>query len=236
MSHFASLQAKAASALVGAALLVGSASAQAFDLSDLSLVFAEPTGTALATDDIVVNVTMSLSANALESFTFDANAGAPFALPDGVLPTEENGVPFVSYDAAYLSTWFGCSGTFTDNACPSGTTTYDFQWAQLADQMTLAPGESITFSIGSFTPNGGAAPAGHYEFFYASVAVFATGLGPNDEPLWAWTDLANTSASNSVFARDVTAVPEPGTWALMLAGLGITGAAARSARRRRQAA
>ena len=194
--------------LVVAAMVSGSAAHAAFDLSTLSLGFANPTGTALATDTIDVMLTFSLRADAGEAFTFDGTAGAPFGVPD-ILPTQatvydpvtqtSTNVDFAHYDYAYLNTWYGCSTNFSDNSCPSATTTYRFDWGDLPQALTLNPGESFTYRMGTFTPNGGAAPAGTYTFSYAALALFVQGTDADGNHIGADVNLALTTDQGVLF-------------------------------------
>lgn len=213
------------------------AHAAPFDLSQLSISFVEPTGTVLPTDTIDVYLRFSLAADAPTAFTFDGTAGAPFALGE-LLPLQApvydaqsqttTYVDFAQYTGANLGTWFGCSSSFTDDDCPSSTTTYAFEWGTLPETLTLDPGASFTYRFGTFTPNGGAAPAGTYTFTYASLAVFVYGTDIEGNSISADFDLANTTGQT--FARDVVAVPEPETYAMALAALGLVGFVARRRR------
>lgn len=219
-------------AIAVAALAASSlASADPFDLSKFSLAFTTPTGTALATDDIDVYLTLTLSAEATESFLFDGNAGAPYGIGE-LLPVQgthydENGVPsysdFVEYQGANLGTWFGCGSNFTNGQCPSESFTYGFDWGP-AEPATLAlnPGDTFTYHFGTFKPKGGAVPAGTYSFSYASLAVFIRGVNAEGEDISTDISLADTSNSTP-FTRTVTAVPEPETFALAVAGLFAVG-------------
>lgn len=215
-------------------MLVGAAPAQAFDLSWLELTFTEPTGTALATDSIEVYLTLSLSADATEGLNFDSNAGAPFGVPDllpatGQAPGGDTQVPFAAYDSAYFNTWLGCGSSFSDGNCPSDTTTYGFQWASAPETLSLAPGESYTYLMGHYTPNGGAAPAGTYELSYVAPALFFNGTDADGNFISADVTLASASSA-APFTRVVSAVPEPTTYALLLAGLGLVAGVARRRR------
>lgn len=223
---------------IAAATFVACSVAQAepFDLTLLSLSFTEPTGTALSTDTIDVYLSLKLSADAGETFTFDSTAGAPYALGE-LLPTQsvsydDEGVAtytdFAQYSYANLGTWFGCSGNFTDEQCPSGTTTYNFEWGSLPETLTLNPGETFTYRFGTFTPKNGFAPAGSYTFNFASLAVFVYGLDIDGNSISA--DLTLASTSEPAFTREVVSVPEPESYAMALGALGLIGFVARRRR------
>jgi hypothetical protein len=215
---------------LGAVLCSSMTAAQAFDLSTLSLSFTQPTGTAATTDDIPVYLTLSLAASATDSLNYDATVSPTGGLPSDLVPTHgmfNNRAAFATYTLASLSSSYGCSGTFTNGVCPSSTTTYNFHWATMPNQLVLAPGDSYTYLMGTFTPNGGEALAGTYTFYYAALMVFFDGYDANGQFLFAFTDLADTGWNGAGFTRTVGVVPEPTSCLMLLTGLGLMGSVVR---------
>jgi hypothetical protein len=64
----------------------------------------------------------------------------------------------------------------------------------------------------------------------ADIALGANSYGTTDTSMSASTNFARFTAVTTTSATPVSAVPEPATWALMLAGFGLTGAAIRRRR------
>lgn len=196
-----------------------------------TLSFDQPTGTALSNVPIDIDVTLTLDATS-DAITTDADGNITSGLsaddisaagadPDEVLRT-------------FLTVAFECTGSFTAN-CISGPP-YDFDF-DLTDfyfetDFSLQPGESFSFRFGIFTPTGGSAPAGTYSF-YNAIAQF--GIQENDGDVF-YSRIAETCPQQNAacaFTRTVTAapaIPEPANWALMIAGFGLAGWAARSRR------
>ena len=97
----------------------------------------------------------------------------------------------------------------------------------------MQPGSITSYLFGTFTPTGGNAPAGLYRFYNASVSfTWENAMGDHFSSLIADTCPRQNDAC--AFSRDVFkvggAVPEPATWALMLAGFGLVGSAIRRKR------
>jgi hypothetical protein len=134
---------------------------------------------------------------------------------------------------------FSCSGTFT-TVC-SGPP-YDFQFAFGDDALTaplnldLEAGSTTIFQFGTFVPEGASAPTGHYTFYDA--AIFAQYYDANNVHLGdvQFFHTGQDGVPSCAFTRDVTgvpgAVPEPASWAMMLAGFGLMGAVMRGSRRK----
>ena len=91
---------------------------------------------------------------------------------------------------------------------PSGFFIYDDQL--LPSQNPLLSNPGLLFDVGG-----------------AEVNIFSNGPGPDTYTLYN-NDGANVNGDFALSA----AVPEPATWALMLAGFGLAGAAARTSRKR----
>ena len=215
-------------------------------LPAVSLSFAQPDGVVGPTDEIPVQLLLSVDPDATESLVLDFDSptlglldpplSGTYSYQDAEGVWQGVEVPFVSYEYAYLSNWFGCAGTFT-NGCTNGTP-YTFSFGDGAANVTsLAPGDVYLLDFGVFKPAHGAVPAGTYVFHGAGLdfSVYGQGEDPFNpgemvsiefrqvltsacSDWWAGTDSVCTGAA--AFSRTVMApVPEPGAWALMAAGL-----------------
>lgn len=237
MSHLGWMG-RALRALAALCICIGGLAHAQAPASSLSLVFLQPTAVVGPTDSIPVYLRFSNNDPSL-AFTVDnslPNGGLdPSLLPaEGTYYDEATGnfssLPFASYTSFSLTTAFGCSGTFTaPNGCTDGPP-YTFQFAAnpFSDPYTLAAGSHIDYLFGTFVPTNGSVAAGTYEFYRTLVWVNIEGLSADGKPLGAsitpaatcFGDSAEACVDASVFTR-VVAVPEPGTYALLLAGLGL---------------
>lgn len=248
------------SSIVALALAGGQASAAPFG----SLVFDTPNANVLSNEVIDVRVTFTLDSN---SSPLVLTGNANDVLANGTLKSEEIPTDWLTFDSSRLNTNYLCSGTFT-NGCDAAAYSFSFHLPPSPDSVVfleiinLQPGQSTSYTFGTFTPVGGNAPAGRYEFFGSGLALELTGtaqktdadgnllfyaagdqlrdafgnpvfnelgdpvLANEGDPMIKFVqesfDLANTSGGVS-FVRNVTAVPEPETYALLLAGLGLVG-------------
>ncbi len=220
-------------------------------LSSLSLTFVDPTETVSATAAVSVVVQFTNN-DASQAFTFDPSL-PDFGLDASLLPTEGQytvdggdpvNAPFATYTGAYLTIGAGCSGTFFGSC---GDEPYHFDFGDNpfdGATYTLDAGQSVQFTLGTFTPTGGSVAPGIYEFYRGviGIAVFGTDADGHDLstlnfPIATCSyDTAADCSDRTIFTRTVeaspTAVPEPGSWATMgvaLAAMGLV------ARRRRDA-
>jgi len=166
-----------------------------------------------------------------------------------------------SLDNVFINTNYTCNSTFTGPAdCINGTP-YRFEFnttgpntINFVDPIQVQPGESRDYLFGTFVPSQGAVPEGTYHFYTAGVTLNLFGTQqtvdefgspvfdafgvPVLSPVDLVFDIANSCPSGELscaFSRTVVGVvPEPETYAMMLAGLGLVGVAAM--RRRRKAA
>ena len=169
-----------------------------------SLQYIQPTGTVSPTDSIDVRVRLTLdpTSDALELVN-DPVGPPPFGVPlanypsnfdftyyDGTTTTFHTGGTLLDVNSIYLNTFFECSGTFVTgcNNNPytfafnlSGPETINFIPTSNASSFSLAPGASFDYLFGSFTPDGGAAPAGTYTFFNTGLTLNFLGTIQNVE-------------------------------------------------------
>ncbi len=127
-----------------------------------------------------------------------------------------------------LTSGISCGdNTFVSTGCAGGPP-YDYSFFPssfaFATDFDLTAGNSITGALGSFTPTGGTAPAGTYSLVDVDVSIIVFDDSLANDPDIAIIDLADTS--NAFTRTVVSSAPEPGTWALMLAGLVLAGGAA----------
>ena len=90
----------------------------------------------------------------------------------------------------------------------------------IAGDWTGLGGSSGTWSLAGYTVNYLAVKAGNNFVIYKLAA-------PGSSGTWSTVDLGNKDISHLEFFGSVAAVPEPASWAMLIAGLGIVGAAMR---------
>jgi hypothetical protein len=213
--------------------------------------FTTPTGTVAANEAIPVWLTLTLdpSSDVLSTDAFGAvtSGVTPSDIAAGLLGDIPPGFDETYATDMNVNVFFECSGTFT-SVCGTGPPyDFNFEFSPLSfggnHPLTLNPGNSYQFLLGTFTPTGGSAPAGTYTFnnagFFVQVWDRNHPVDPND-PNSQWLHLADVpiasirASGSDPFTRDVTgsvATPEPGAFGLMAAGLGLVALA-----RRRRAA
>jgi PEP-CTERM motif len=205
-----------------------------------SLTFNAPTGAVASNAAIDVFLTLTLDANS-DALTTDATgkptSGFDYAGYTGPIDLNDPNTRVIFNES------FGCSGTFVDG-CGGGSSAYEWNFNFNQPNFigpvdfNLQPGQSFSWLFGTFTPIGGNAAAGLYTFYNAStlVQIYNPGADPND-PNDDQRDFINfaqtcpTQEASCAFTREVfaanNAVPEPGTWGMMILGFGVVGSALR---------
>jgi len=221
--------------LLGACLAASTASAQV-PVSAMRMSFIEPSAAPVQpTDSIPVWIRFE-NTDASNAFVIDP-ALPLFGLALEWLPSTGFGIdpvtgepisgPFSTYDSITLNRGYGCSGSFT-NGCDAAAYRFEFASdAALSNPVSIAPGASLNYLLGTFEPEGGSAPPGTYEFYRAAMFLKFSGLDAQDRAISGFTIPVQTcyfdtaadclAAGSDICLR--TAVPEPGSWAMTTAGL-----------------
>ena len=198
-----------------------------------SLTFDQPTGVVAPGDSIDVFYTLTLDA-ASDALVTDASGKITSGFTDAEI-IDLGGDPTDPEGFTYVNVFFQCGETFTN--CFTGP--YDFAFNidgdddfNAAKNLSLNPGDSISFRFGTFTPIGGSVAAGTYDFYNTGVSVnfFAPSLmAPLSKTI---AETCPSHSSTCGFSRTVLggAVPEPATWAMMILGFGGAGVALRRRR------
>ena len=219
-------------AVLGALALAGivTTGAQAQSATG-TLTFLQQTGVVGPNDVIPIDVRLTLDGNSstLTVADFLVTSGGP-----SEQQLTDRGFDFSGPYFVGLTYSAFCTGSFfPPNGC--GPDLYGFNFGTgLPADFTLSAGDSINFNFGSFTPRPGGAPDGFYNFFVAKVFIETYRFDVDNNFISANFDVA-TSCGNGddrcAFSRTVQGVvPEPGTWALMIGGFGLAGAALRRRR------
>ena len=216
-------------------------------LNAATLEFITPDGIVGPTDPIEVRVRLSTPTGLMFDLSDPDGDGSfggldPIYIPTTEFVPEANGgagaeVPYDFFDSANSNTAFTCSGSFTSggvNACSPGDN-YSFTFNlsgetfNFLDTYSLGAGETDDFLFATFTPLGGGAANGTYDFFGATFFFTFEGEGIDDfgetHQLESRVDLAITCVTGDTtcdFTR--TVVPLPGAFVLFLpAVIGLFG-------------
>jgi hypothetical protein len=160
------------------------------------------------------------------SFTINNISGTVASLPDLLDSNSLNtssaaagtlDIYVLATDFAASSAANGFTSSLTSNTLPNGWTVTEMAWVDAANSTTYAAGVNIAshmFSaIGTSVINAGAA------------------VGPGPYAITEQYHIVATGAGNANSTIDVTGVPEPATWGLMIVGFGGVGAMVRNRRR-----
>jgi hypothetical protein len=194
-----------------------------------TLSFDTPSATVANNVDIPVYVTLTLDPTSDPIIT-DASGLVTSPL------SAQNIADLGSSDDVIINNGFVCSGNFT-SGCGAGAYSFNFNFnaPSFVDppNLDLEPGSSTQFLFGTFSPTGGHAPAGTYNFY---DAVFEFEHFDPSTSTSSFSTIANTCAfdgSTCSFTRFVTAsAPEPASWMTIMLGVAAAGGALRLSRRR----
>ena len=210
-----------------------------------TLSYVQPSGVVSSTDVIDIRVVLTLNADS-SPLTFSSNPLTGFDQDD--LPTvgsfynpatgQIEQRPFAEISSAYLTTFYVCTGTFTNSCDPSPNYRFEF-WISstpgnpslvFRDSFALAPGESFEYLFGQFVPAATGAAPGSYLWHSTGLQLVFQGTDADGNALYAERGIAQSCPSLDdacAFTRMVVEVPEPSTWGLMALGLLAMGGWAR---------
>lgn len=234
LRHFGTVAAS-----IGALICVTAAASPAAAAATGTVVFTQPTGSVSSTDSIDVELTVALDPGS-SAITTNASGDVTSGVTDADLIAA--GIDPTAVASSDINVSFSCSGTFTTGC---GGPPYDFNFAlapsglPFSQNLDLEPGSTTNTLFGTFTPTGGIAPYGTYTFYDASIFAQFYDAQNNHLGDVSFFDTCGSQQASCAFTRTVDSgpiaggVPEPASWALMIGGFGLAGAALR---RRREAA
>ncbi len=229
---------RALAALTAAGTLAMSgAPAQA--VVNATLSFVTPTGIVGPTDAVQIYARLTLAGDS-DALATDSSGRIISGIDDadwtvaGIDPAQ------ISY--TFLNVFLQCGGNFL-TACTGGPAyEFDVPIAYYLRDFSLQAGQSFEFLYGTFTPTGGVAAPGDYSWY--NMGIYAGALDENGnafqtagpDPREITINVAQScpgQESSCAFTRTVVetaAVPEPASWALMIGGFALAGAAMRRRR------
>lgn len=224
-SRVASRTSWVAAGLAGTLVIASPASATLIG----TVSFTTPTGIVGPTDPVDVYLTLSLDESSDDLIT-DENGYFLSGLNSQ--DYEDAGFDSSQVAHAYMNVFLECSGTFTA-VCTDGPP-YDFDFAFDTHNLNIAAGGSATLLYGTFTPTAGFVLPGTYTFYNAGITATPVDEDYNYFPdptygyprsftLFQTCPGQNDDCAFTRTVEGVAPVPEPSTWALMLAGFGAVG-------------
>ena len=234
-------------AVLGALALAGlGASTAEAQLATGTIRFLHPDGVVGANEIIPITVRLTLAS---DSTTLTVDAGGLItsgaALTDHQLRdagfdlgSDFDPVRIGDYEAS-IGGRAECSGS---SLCASGNYSLEFRDTTLPEfsDFSIMAGESRDFTYAEFRPKAGGAAPGIYNFynytFSLNVRNFEAGTRnlrgehPFDIAETCFTGDDRCDFSRTVLRGGPGPIPEPSTWALMIGGFGLAGAALRRRR------
>lgn len=199
-------------------------------LPGTSVSWVEPLASARNDQSIELWLRLSVDPGAAQALVLDGSGGA-FDLPQD-LPG------WASISHIDTQAWLACENTFMPGACNEPDSAYTFEYNgsgpdtfgtyvgghTLPLNLTLAPGQSRDFLIGSFVPRLGQVPPGTYTLSNAGLQLYLSGTDIHGDAVYTTIGLGsgcNGGPGCTVFERNVTAVPEPAAALMLLAGVAV---------------
>ena len=220
----------AAGVAAGAALAVATPG-QALALAHGKLTVDAPTGTVGVTDAMDVFLTLTLDPDSAPIVRAGPAPGGGALFTSGGVTADE--LTWAGFDASQPfiqtigSTFFGCGSPLIFNCGPEGPYSVQiFSPLGLPGPASLPVDTPRSFKFATLTPRGplGAPPGIYSQRFGLGFSVQGKDLAGN--PLRRFFEFANVCDA-CAFTRQVglaSPAPEPRSWALMIAGLGVAGA------------
>lgn len=220
--------------IVSSCLMLGLVGVASADISG-TVAFTTPVVNVLSTDSIPVFVTLTMTGDALIT---DGSGNVTSLSLAQIQANQVGSPPPNAFTGDNLTTntneTLYCSGTFFQGCGGAGNGgAYDFTFGTgpgsffYAPNLDLEPGTSTTFLFGTFTPEGGNAPAGTYNLPEAQLEIEVFDTDVLDTNGFA-TEVAEISLGDTFdsagFTANVTAAnvtPEPGFFGIIALALPV---------------
>lgn len=193
-----------------------------------TLTFDTPSANVLPNEVIPIYLTLTLDADSLPLITDAAGMLGSASFLASELPGG------FQVDFSGIGQSSSCTSSFTSNCASSGAP-YTFSFIKVSQSplpflpnLNLQAGESTSFLFGELTPNGSVAPGTYSQASFGLFLEFTDITSAPASPPWSTsiflTNTCDDVAGSCSFQRTViAAVPEPETYAMLLAGLGLMG-------------